>query len=127
MSVLTKILALLVSLLAIFLCGVVLVFVTNTEHWKAAYEDQLGLTKAAQVQAVVAEEAMRTEKARTEAHILQQDNIIAALEKQNSELMRQWTSEAQARSAADGRASSAVALSGNGSDSPSDFPRTRKG
>ena len=111
MSVLTKVLALVVSLLAIFLSGVVVVFVTNTEHWKAAYEDQIGLTKAAQVQAVVVEEALGAEKKRYEDHIGRQNDTIAVLEQQNSELMRQWTSEAQARSAAESRSSSAVTLS----------------
>jgi hypothetical protein len=111
LSVLTKVLALMVSLLAIFLCGVVVVFVTNTEHWKGAYKDQEALTKAAQVHAVATEEAMRAQKARDAQQIERQKYTIELLEQQNGDVMRQWTSEAQGRAAADGRATSAVALS----------------
>jgi hypothetical protein len=100
-----------VSLLAIFLCGVVVVFVTNTEHWKGAYKDQEALAKAAQVHAVVTEEAKRAQKTRDALLIEKQKDNIELLMKQNSDLMRQWTSEAQGRAAADSRATSSVALS----------------
>ena len=58
MSFLTKLFAVLVSVLAIFLCGVVVTWVSNSENWKEVALNRKTLAEAAQVQAVAAEEAL---------------------------------------------------------------------
>jgi len=110
-STLTKVFVLLVSVLAIFLSGVVVTFVVNTEHWRVAYQDQERLAKAAQVTAVVAEEAMKRGIARRDNMIQVLNNNLRTLESQNSEMLRRWETEAQARSLAENESFTAVALS----------------
>ncbi len=61
MSTITKVFAVLVSLLSIFLCGVVIAFMGKVQDYKELYEDQKVLADAAQVMAYSAEQ--RLEKA----------------------------------------------------------------
>ena len=61
MSTVTKVFAVLVSLLSIFLCGVVVAFMGKVQDYKELYEDQKVLADAAQVMAYSAEQ--RLEKA----------------------------------------------------------------
>jgi len=111
LSTLTKVFALLVSLLAIFLCGVVVVFVTNSQNWKELYEEEQTLRAAAQVHAQVAEDAQQGLKTRLEALIQRLNDDILALEQENFNLVRQWSSEAQARVQADRKSMTMVELS----------------
>ncbi|MBN1845806.1 MAG: hypothetical protein JW810_08995 [Sedimentisphaerales bacterium] len=111
MSFLTKLLALLVSLLSIFLCGVVVVFVTNTNNWKQAYEQQKSLTNAAQVYALQRDQAMRDLQARQQTLRDKMDQSIKTLENQNAELLVLWQQEANAKTAAVSRADTAVKVS----------------
>ena len=61
MSTVTKVFAVLVSLLSIFLCGVVVAFMGKAQNYKELYNDQKVLADAAQVMAYSAEQ--RLEKA----------------------------------------------------------------
>ena len=108
MGTLTKVLALLVSALAIFLCGLVVTFVTNTSNYREAYDQQKAITEAAQIQALVAEEAMARSGARQETLMQSLQNTIVALEQQNSDLLRRWSAEAQGRAEADHKSATAV-------------------
>jgi len=111
LSTLTKVFTLLVSLLAIFLCGVVVVFVTNSQNCKESYEAKNTELAAAQAHALVVEDKMRSQSIRQESQIERLENSILALEQQNWDLVRQWTAETQARAEAESRTNSAVELS----------------
>ncbi|MBN2064965.1 MAG: hypothetical protein JW745_09195 [Sedimentisphaerales bacterium] len=58
MSTITKVFALFVSLLSIFLCGVVVTFMGKAENYKQRYEEQKILADAAQVVAYAAEDRL---------------------------------------------------------------------
>ena len=58
MSTVTKVFAVLVSLLSIFLCGVVIAFMGKVQDYKELYEDQKVLADAAQVMAYSAEQRL---------------------------------------------------------------------
>jgi hypothetical protein len=110
-STLTKVFVLLVSVLAIFLSGVVVTFVVNTENYRAAYQGQERLAKAAQVTAVVAEGAMKRGISHRNNMIDKLKDNLRTLESQNAEFLRKWETEAQARSLAENESFTAVALS----------------
>jgi len=110
LSSLTKVFAVLVSVLAIFLCGVVVTFVTNTENWKESYLLQKTETDAARVQAMTAQEALSRGLALRDTLIQRLNDNIAALENRISELARDKYTEAQFRGDAEKRADDAVAL-----------------
>ncbi len=58
MSTITKVFALFVSLLSIFLCGLVVTFMAKAENYKQRYEEQKVYTDAAHVVAYTAEERL---------------------------------------------------------------------
>ncbi|KPK77330.1 MAG: hypothetical protein AMJ79_03595 [Phycisphaerae bacterium SM23_30] len=93
MSPLTKVLALLVSVLAIFLCGVVVVYVTNTENFKQKYEDQRSLTTAAQEGEKLAQNRAQGAKLRYEEVINRQNEIIKNIGQLNDDWARQLQTE----------------------------------
>ena len=88
-------------MLAIFLSGIVITYVVNSNDWRTAYEDQERLAKAAQVTAVVAEEAMKRgiEKRNNMIEVL--NSNLRVLEAQNAELLRQWETIAQEKALAE--------------------------
>ena len=111
MSSLTKVFVVLVSLAAIFLCGLVVVFVTNTANYRELWEQEQQLRMAAQVQAVAAEEYMSQSIEHYKTMVEQLKNNILTLEQQNSNRLAQWSAEAQARAQAESKSATAVALS----------------
>ncbi len=110
MSVLTKILVVLVSLSAIFLCGVLVVFVANTANYRDIAVQREGTMKAAQVQALVAEDALRKAQAQFQGERDKLYTAMKTLEDLNADLRRNWQIEAKARQDADVRATKAVDL-----------------
>ena len=80
MSSFTKVFVLLVSLLAIFLCGVVVTFVASTNNYRDAYEQQLTATEAAMIHAKGTEEASREDGARKAL-------VVEGLKAENQRLM----------------------------------------
>jgi len=76
LSFLTKLLALLVSLLSIFLCGAVVVFVTNTNNWKKAYQDQETIARAAQTYALQRGMVLKDQKQMYERKLQQSDQLF---------------------------------------------------
>ncbi len=111
MSVLTKVFALMLSLLSIFLCGVIVVFVTNTADWKKAYEEQVTYREAAQVQAAVASESQAQTVARLDKLISSLQNQILSLEKEKAQLQSQLDTSQVAKAQAENKSSTAVGLS----------------
>lgn len=87
MSPLTKILVILLSLFAIFLCGAMVSFVVNTNNYKAMYEHQKNLYAAAQADASnlnrLYDELQKKMKLQEE----QLQEKIAALQTQNTKLL----------------------------------------
>lgn len=110
MSSLTKVLAVMVCVLAIFVCGVVVTFVTSSENWKEAYVQQKTLTEAAQVQAVATEEDAGRRLELSSMLIQRLNDNITALEARLTDLTRQRYAEAQFRGDAEKKADSAVEL-----------------
>lgn len=110
MSPLTKILVVLVSLAAIFLCGVTVVFVANNTNYRVLAEQRLGIAQAAQVQSVVDKDALRRGQAQARLEREKLQMALQTLQELNAELRRSWQNEADARQAADGRASKAIAV-----------------
>lgn len=108
MSNLTKVLALLVSALAIFLCGVVVVFFTNTSNYKTAYEQQITITMAAQVNALAANMELTEERMRNNSIIRPIQENIGIVQRRNSELARQIAAEKQSSATEAGRAEKAI-------------------
>ena len=111
MSFLTKLLALLVSLLSIFLCGAVVVFVTNTNNWKKAYQDQETIARAAQSYALEREMALKDQKQMYENKLLQSDQLIVDWQSEYAKLENDWKQEATAKIAAESKADIAVKVS----------------
>lgn len=97
MSTLTKLLVVLVGLVGIFLCGAVTAFVIRTDNWKAAYDEQVDIATAAQVQAYAADEAMKQAISRYELLNKQLQESVAMLEKEKSDLMQRYVMAEQAR------------------------------
>lgn len=87
MSPLTKILVILLSLFAIFLCGAMVSFVVNTNNYKALYEQQKNLYSAAQADVAnlnrLYDELQKKMKLQQE----QLEEKIAALQGQNTQLI----------------------------------------
>lgn len=95
MSTLTKVFALLVSALAIFLCGIVVTFIANTNHYKQAYEEQKTIAQAAQIQALAAE-TDRNDKLRDSQTIVNRvQSKIAEVQQIINNLSRQLTEQKQ--------------------------------
>ena len=111
MSFLTKLLALLVSLLSIFLCGAVVVFVTNTNNWKKAYQDQETIARAAQSYALEREMALKDQKQMYENKLLQSDQLIVDWQSEYAKLENDWKQEATAKIAAESKSDIAVKVS----------------
>lgn len=87
MSPLTKILVILLSLFAIFLCGAMVSFVVNTNNYKALYEQQKNLYSVAQADAAnlnrLYDELQKKMKLQEE----QLQERIAVLQAQNTKLI----------------------------------------
>ncbi len=100
-----------VSLLSIFLCGAVVVFVTNTNNWKKAYQEQTTVAQAAQAYALQQDMELKDEKQRGESNrqILIQNNV--ASQKRYDELDNYLKQQETARIIADSKADSAVKVS----------------
>jgi hypothetical protein len=97
-----------VSVLSIFLCGVVVTFVASSEKWHQGYLDQKALSEAAQVQALAADEAQKRQVSRYDLLVKALKENITALERQNSEFLQQKTVESKARFVAESSANTAV-------------------
>ena len=108
MSTLTKTLVLLVSVMVLFLCGVVTVFVANTEDYKSAWESQKLKSQAASATALAAEEALKRGLARRDTLIQIQSSNILALELENGRLLRDWETAKQEKSLADSTSATAI-------------------
>ena len=111
MSFLTKLLALLVSLLSIFLCGAVVVFVTNTNNWKKAYQDQETLTRAAQTYALEREMDLKDQKQRDSGAQQRLNELVVTWQSEYIKLENDLKQQAAARITAEGKAASAVKVS----------------
>jgi len=111
LSFLTKLLALLVSLLSIFLCGAVVVFVTNTNNWKKAYQDQETIARAAQAYALQREMDLKDQKQRDAQNQQQLNQLIVDWEKNYVKLDNDWKQETAAKIAAESKADTAVKVS----------------
>jgi hypothetical protein len=99
------------SLLSIFLCGVVAIFVTNTADWKKAYTEQKTLAEAAQVQAAVAAESKKQAIARLDKLISSLQNQILALEQKNADIQGELDTMLLAKAQSENKSSTAVSLS----------------
>jgi len=126
LSVLTKILALLVSLLAIFLCGVVVVFVTSSNNWRQAAQTNETLANAAQVQAAAAENAKQRQSERDKAMIESQNEMIRVLLEENSVLAQQLQTETEQKTAAKKSAETAITVSASLSTTIDNLRSTRE-
>jgi len=111
LSFLTKLLALMVSLLSIFLCGAVVVFVTNTNNWKKAYQDQVTLTRAAQTYALEREMELKDQKQRDSDTQQRLNKLLLDWQTEYTKLENNWKQEATARITAEGKAAAAVKVS----------------
>ncbi len=101
MSALTKTFVLLVSVLSIFLCGLVVVFAANTANYKKAYDSQKALALVAQNEAKNAMEALKSGLARRDATHIVLNNNMRALEAQNAKLLADRFKEVQSRQLAE--------------------------
>ena len=111
LSSLTKVFVVLLSLVSIFLCGVVVTFNANRTNYKRLYELEQHQRMAAQVQAVLGEEYLSQGIAHYQAMDELKNGQILALAQQSSDRLGQLASEAQARAQAEGAGATAVALS----------------
>jgi len=125
LSILTKVLTLLVALLAIFLSGVVVVFVGNTANWKQAYEEQVGVARAAQTHAAVVDQTMGEMKARTQALQSRLTDAVTALEGRNAELMQEREAQAATAAASERKAQTATSVSASLSETLAKIRETR--
>ena len=108
MSSLTKVFVLVVSALAIFLCGLVVTYVSTAENYKAAFDDERVIRQAAQAQAVAAEQARSQEKERYEALIGRLNATIVDLQGNVADLARELVAQRQMQTEAVSRANTAV-------------------
>ncbi len=111
MSFLTKLLALLVSLLSIFLCGAVVVFVTNTNNWKKAYQDQETVARAAQAYALERDLDLQDQTQMYERKQQITNKLVVDLQTDNDNLLNRWKQESAARVIAESKADAAVKVS----------------
>ncbi len=86
MSILTKVFALLVSVLSIFLCGVVVTFIAKTQYWKELYDQQKTLTEAAQIKAMAVDKTASETMARNQKVVQDLRNNIQKVQELNSRL-----------------------------------------
>ena len=84
MSTLTKTMVVVVSVLAIFLCGALVVFEMNQANYRQAYEDQKARTAAAMTQALAYQEETSRVKTGQEKVLAQLKDSIQLLESQVS-------------------------------------------
>lgn len=99
------------SLLSIFLCGIIVVFVTNTADWQDAFNKQKTLAEAAQVQAAVEAESKSQAIARMDKLTSSLRNQILALEQEKSQIQSQLDTMQLAKAQAENKSSTAVGLS----------------
>jgi hypothetical protein len=111
LSFLTKLLALLVSLLSIFLCGAVVVFVTNTNNWKKAYQGQETITRAAQTYALQREMDLNDQQQIYESQLQQLNQLIVSWQNEYAKLENDLKQEASVRITSESKADSAVKVS----------------
>ncbi len=108
MSTLTKVFALLISALAIFLCGVVSTFLMTAEDYKAYAESWKTKAEAAALQAVAAEERLNNFKGEQEIIAEGLRNNISTLQSLYNERTRQWNDAMEAGKQEAARAATAV-------------------
>ena len=111
MSPLTKVMALLVTLLSIFLCGVVVVYVANVDNFKQKYEDEQGLRVAAQSREKQVQDKATASEIRYQEIIKRQNATIMSYEQLNAGWVNQWEQEHASRLSAEKERDNAVALS----------------
>lgn len=111
MSPLTKVMALLVSVLSIFLCGVVVVYVANVANYKQLYEEQQGLKTTAETNAKQIQDNALAAEIRFQETIKRQNATIMSYEQLNSDWVNQWEQEHATRLSAEKERDNAVALS----------------
>jgi hypothetical protein len=107
-SYLTKVFVLVVSILSIFLCGVVVTYVASSQNWHQAYMDQKGVVDAAMASADTASIALKRQDDRYSLLVKALKENISALERQNSELLQQKTVESKRAFVAESSANTAV-------------------
>ena len=110
MSTLTKVFVLLVSLLAIFLCGAVVTFVSNVDDWRGVAEEEASIREAAQLYAETVETAKRREIERFLAQVQRLKETNIAMLERIAELNRDLDAESLSRAEADKKVASAVEL-----------------
>ncbi|MCP4707366.1 MAG: hypothetical protein GY869_01970, partial [Planctomycetes bacterium] len=111
MSPLTKVMALLVSVLSIFLCGVVVVYVANVDNFKQKYEEQQSLTREAQTSKRMAEEKKTASDIRFQETVKRQNATIMSYEQLNANWVNQWEQEHATKLSAEKERDNAVELS----------------
>ena len=100
-----------VSLLSIFLCGAVVVFVTNTNNWKNAYQDQETIARAAQTYALEREMALDDQKQMYERDQDILNKLIVDWQNEYARLENNWKQETAVRITSQSEADSAVKVS----------------
>jgi len=103
--------ALLVSVLSIFLCGVVVVYVANVANYKQLYEEQQGLKTTAETNAKQIQDNALAAEIRFQETIKRQNATIMSYEQLNSDWVNQWEQEHATRLSAEKERDNAVALS----------------
>ncbi|MBN1437370.1 MAG: hypothetical protein JW936_09860 [Sedimentisphaerales bacterium] len=111
MSTLTKVFVLLVSVLALFLCGAVVTLIGNNTNWQQAYENQRDITEAAQVQATAVQMKYSELDAVKDRLIAEQRQVNASLVERLVELQADRDEQALARAQAESQIATLVALS----------------
>ncbi len=91
MSTLTKVFTLLVSILAILLCGVVVTYIATSSDYKSAYTDQLTRTEAAVAHAESSRIARESDLEIFKNKMLVKDNLYKLAAAQRDELTRELT------------------------------------
>jgi len=108
LSTLTKTFVLLVSILSIFLCGVVVIFVVNTNDYRTAYDSQVTAARAAQTQAKLAEDALARGLLSHQVLTQLQNRTNQELQRQYAVLLRQVQVESEKRATAEGAEVTAI-------------------
>lgn len=111
MSILTKVFALLVSVLSIFLCGVMVVFVANTANYRAEADRLRAQVTAATTDAANSRKALDDVITRRDATHQILNSNYRTLEMQYDEMMRSMTVESQRRQQAESERTIAINLS----------------
>lgn len=112
MSTLTKVFAVLVSILSIFLCGTIVTFLANAQDWKTKALDSETIAQAAQVQALAAQERLTRNRMEHEKYGRQLQEGVNTLHQQLDDRTRQLASALQKSSMETSRAETAVATMG---------------